>query len=202
MEISIRRHQAGWKHLLILENSAEPSLLIAATAMSSYIITVRPLTMVVGRSGACSGSKILHRQLNVNLRTDHPKKGRNFRRFGFEPHPQFQRTLWSNGRTTTGGYRLPTLKGLLLPSPPFMRKWSPARLRCTLRLKTFPRHMKSLTGRVSRSTKFRMISTDLVKAWRGDLICPPIADVLAGLEFCDDFWAASSVVMTNVWRKF
>src|SRR5215216_1682035 len=39
LEISTRRRRAGWKHLLILENSAAPSLLIAATAMSLCFIT-------------------------------------------------------------------------------------------------------------------------------------------------------------------
>jgi hypothetical protein len=81
----------------------------------------------------------LHRQLNLNLRTGHLKKERNFRRFRFEPHPQFRKALCSNGRTTTAGYRLTSLKvGLLLPSPPFTKTLSPARLQCTLQLQTLP----------------------------------------------------------------
>lgn len=81
----------------------------------------------------------MHRQLNWNLRTDHLKKERNFRRFRCEPHPQFRKTLSSDGRATTGGYRLPSLKvGHLLPSPPFTKTLSQARLRCTLRLQTLP----------------------------------------------------------------
>ena len=36
----------------VLENSAAPSLLIAATTLSSCITTVRPLTLAVGRSRA------------------------------------------------------------------------------------------------------------------------------------------------------
>src|SRR6266404_2066632 len=50
LEISIRKHRAGYKHLLILENSAVPSFVIAATTMSSSITTVQNLTMPPGGS--------------------------------------------------------------------------------------------------------------------------------------------------------
>src|ERR1700730_4512671 len=52
LEISIRESRAGSKHLLISENSAAPSFVIAATTLSSCITTVRSLTMPLGRSVA------------------------------------------------------------------------------------------------------------------------------------------------------
>jgi len=49
---------SSWvKHLLISENSAAPSFVIAATTLSSFITTVRNLTMLLGRSAVRYGSK-------------------------------------------------------------------------------------------------------------------------------------------------
>src|SRR5207245_547057 len=52
LEISIRKHRAGCKLPLILENSAAPSFVIAATTMSSRITTVQNLIMPPGGSVA------------------------------------------------------------------------------------------------------------------------------------------------------
>src|SRR5215469_2575714 len=49
LEISTRKRRAGCKHLLISENLAAPSFVIAATTPSSYITTVRNLTTALGR---------------------------------------------------------------------------------------------------------------------------------------------------------